>query len=76
MSKEAREQADNEADEKVVSPWLGYWALSISPVQRADLAIRVADAVRARELEIAMMAEDTGTNELIRFAQIIRGEGP
>lgn len=31
-------------------------------------------AVRARELQIAQMAEDTGINELIRFAEILRGE--
>jgi hypothetical protein len=31
-------------------------------------------AVYARELQIAQMAEDTGINELVRFAEILRGE--
>lgn len=34
---------------------------------------KIQQAVRDRELQLAQMAEDTGTNELIRFAQIIRG---
>lgn len=49
-----------------------YPNLSLCAIEDLDEIVR--DAVRARELQIAQMAEDTGTNELIRFASILRGE--